>query len=233
MQATRRRDVAACMLPLPPNAGRYRGLCSCTRRIADLRAARSPRGRCWYHPRPPWPKPRVSYWTASSYGPASRLPVSPTVIWTRAVPVLWDHVQRLILEADRGTEESVRMSKQRRKRQKRLRQPVDLRSQDGSLRFPHRINRRLPGHGRKGKQCVKVPVTWEEKLAKAKHLATYRVALHLLFPILEKKRAANLSRCRLWPSRTKVVSPRQKSRALGELKRLGLVNVTRNPRKSP
>ncbi len=84
---------------------------------------------------------------------------------------------------------------------------------------------------RKGKQFIKVPVTWEEKLAKAKHLATYRVALHLLFQFWKKRgKPITLSNMAL---ADKGVSPRQKSRALGELKRLGLVNVTRNPRKSP
>ena len=85
---------------------------------------------------------------------------------------------------------------------------------------------------RKGKQqFVMVPLHWTEKLAKAKHLATYRVALHLLFQTWKKRgKTIPLSNMGL---RDKGVSPREKSRALKELERFGLIKVARNRGKSP
>jgi hypothetical protein len=78
---------------------------------------------------------------------------------------------------------------------------------------------------------VKVPGLWVERLAQAHHLATYRVALHVLH--------------RHWKSRGKPftlsngivaiegVSRWQKWRGLRELEQLGLVAIERRRRKSP
>jgi hypothetical protein len=89
-----------------------------------------------------------------------------------------------------------------------------------------------PSPRRKGKQqFIMVPLHWEEKLAKAKHLATYRVALHLLFQIWKKRgKTLTLSNMSITD---KGVSPRDKWRALKELEQCGLIKVTRNHGKSP
>jgi LmbE family N-acetylglucosaminyl deacetylase len=84
---------------------------------------------------------------------------------------------------------------------------------------------------RQRQHFVKVPWRWVERLAKARHIATYRVALHVLY--------------RHWKggglpfalSNTAVagegVRPRRKWEALQELEHLGLVTVERRRRRSP
>jgi len=84
---------------------------------------------------------------------------------------------------------------------------------------------------RKRRHFIKVPLLWVERLAEARHIATYRVALHLLYqnwkmggqpvplpngPLI----AAGIARGTKW-------------RALSELERLGLVIVERRKRKAP
>ena len=78
---------------------------------------------------------------------------------------------------------------------------------------------------------VRFPCLWKEELTKARHIASYRVALHLLHETWKTDRkTVELSNEAL---RTEGVSRRQKWRALEELTRLGLVAVERRPRKTP
>ena len=84
---------------------------------------------------------------------------------------------------------------------------------------------------RRRNHFIKVPKSWEEELRKARHVSTYRVALHLLY--------------RHWKSREEPiplsnvalaevgVTRREKWRALGELEHLGLVEVVRRSRRVP
>jgi hypothetical protein len=78
---------------------------------------------------------------------------------------------------------------------------------------------------------VRVPWPWIEQLAKARHIATYRVALHVLYrhwkgggkPFALSNTAMGdqgVSRWRKWE-------------ALGELEQLGLITVERRNRQSP
>ena len=54
---------------------------------------------------------------------------------------------------------------------------------------------------------VKVPWTWIERLATARYIATYRVALHMLYR--HWKRAANPSHCQRHDGRWKASSGEQ------------------------
>ena len=90
----------------------------------------------------------------------------------------------------------------------------------------------VPEKIRKRRQhFIKVPWTWVERLAKARHIATYRVALHVLYrhwkggglPFTLSNVAVvddGVSRQRKWE-------------ALQELEQLGLVAVERRERRSP
>jgi hypothetical protein len=102
-----------------------------------------------------------------------------------------------------------------------------------ALRPGEIIGRRIePEKVRKRReQFVRVPWTWIEQLAKARYIATYRLALHLLY--------------RHWKSggqpftlsngavAEEGVTRRTKWRALCELEQLGLVTIERRKRKSP
>jgi hypothetical protein len=78
---------------------------------------------------------------------------------------------------------------------------------------------------------VIVPCTWWHLLARAQHIVTYRVALHLLDQSWRTgEPAVPLSNCCL---EGEGVSPASKNRALIELQELGLIRVKRQWRKSP
>jgi hypothetical protein len=90
----------------------------------------------------------------------------------------------------------------------------------------------VPGQiKRRRRQFVMVPWIWIEKLGTARYVATYRVALHVLY--------------RHWRGRGEPftlsngmvaiegVSRWQKWRGLRELERLGLIAIERRPRRSP
>jgi hypothetical protein len=78
---------------------------------------------------------------------------------------------------------------------------------------------------------IMVPLTWKSRLAKAKHAATLKLALHLLFETWRRKDAkVALSNARMAEDG---ISRWQKWRALGELEQLGLVRIERRKRKSP
>jgi hypothetical protein len=76
-----------------------------------------------------------------------------------------------------------------------------------------------------------VPGLWQEQLTKARHIATYRSALHILRrhwensgePFTLSNGALELVNVSRW----------QKWRALGELEQLGLIAIERRKRKSP
>jgi hypothetical protein len=81
------------------------------------------------------------------------------------------------------------------------------------------------------KHFVKVPWTWVEKLTAARHIATHRVALYVLYrhwkaggsPFTLSNMAVadvGVNRWRKWD-------------ALGELERLGLITIERRQRKTP
>jgi len=92
---------------------------------------------------------------------------------------------------------------------------------------------------REQKQFIMVPYTWSLALAKATHVSTYRVALHLLHldwqnqgrPIQPANRrsipVSNMAMEEIG------VSARSKSRALAELRKLGLIEVVRAHGKAP
>ena len=78
---------------------------------------------------------------------------------------------------------------------------------------------------------VKVPGIWAERLARARYIVSYRVALHLLYRHWKAGgRSFSLANGSL---KTEGVARGTKWRALRELERLGLITVERRPRKSP
>ena len=80
---------------------------------------------------------------------------------------------------------------------------------------------------------VRVPLGWVHRLAGARHVSTYRVALHLHhreFRAINKGAAIGLPNGAL---EADGVTPRQKWRALAELEKLGLVKINRRARRSP
>jgi hypothetical protein len=84
---------------------------------------------------------------------------------------------------------------------------------------------------RRRRHFVKVPWAWVEKLAEARYISTYRVALHVLYRDWETHgEAFTLSNGAL---AMEGVSRRQKWRALEELEGLGLISIERRRRKTP
>jgi hypothetical protein len=81
------------------------------------------------------------------------------------------------------------------------------------------------------KLFVRVPWAWVDRLKDARHISTYRVALHVLYEFWRNGgRAILLSNAALNEANV----PRwAKWDALRELEGLGLVAVERRPRKSP
>jgi hypothetical protein len=76
-----------------------------------------------------------------------------------------------------------------------------------------------------------VPGIWKEQLTKARHIATYRIVLHILMRDWESGgEPFTLSNGAL---ALENVSRRQKWRALEELEQLGLIVIERRKRKSP
>jgi hypothetical protein len=78
---------------------------------------------------------------------------------------------------------------------------------------------------------IRFPWTWADKLTKARHISTYRVALHLLYQ--HWKTGGGPIQLANGSLATEGVERRQKWRALRELEQLGLIAVKRRPRKSP
>lgn len=84
---------------------------------------------------------------------------------------------------------------------------------------------------RRRQQFVMVPWVWAEKLATVRYIATYRVALHILYrhwrgrgePFTLSNGAMLMEGVSRW----------QKWRALGELEKLGLITIERRQRKTP
>ena len=78
---------------------------------------------------------------------------------------------------------------------------------------------------------VKVPGTWVERLATARYIATYRVALHALYRHWKGHGMSfTLSNTAMVDEG---VSRHRKWEALGELEQLGLITVERRKRRSP
>jgi hypothetical protein len=77
---------------------------------------------------------------------------------------------------------------------------------------------------------VKVPWTWIERLATARYISTYRVALHVLYHYWKTSKPFVLPNGNL---SMEGVERRAKWRGLRELERLGLVSIERRRRKSP
>jgi hypothetical protein len=84
---------------------------------------------------------------------------------------------------------------------------------------------------RKRRHFIKVPLLWFERLAEARHIATYRVALHLLYQAW--KMSGQPVPLPNGPLIAEGIARGTKWRALGELERLGLVIVERRKRKAP
>jgi hypothetical protein len=78
---------------------------------------------------------------------------------------------------------------------------------------------------------VKVPWIWVERLGEARYIATYRLALHVLY----RHWKANGKPFTLANGEIKMGSTSrwQKWRALAELEKLGLITVKKRGRKSP
>ena len=78
---------------------------------------------------------------------------------------------------------------------------------------------------------VRVPWPWIEQLAKARHIATYRVALHVLYQHWKGRgKPFTLSNTAM---RDQGVSRWRKWDGLRELEQLGLIIVERRKRRSP
>ena len=84
---------------------------------------------------------------------------------------------------------------------------------------------------RKSQHFVKVPVLWVERLAESHHLATYRLALHLLYR--SWKTGSHSVALPNVPLVAEGIARGTKWRALRELERLGLVVIERRQRKAP
>ena len=80
-------------------------------------------------------------------------------------------------------------------------------------------------------QFVKVPWVWIDRLAKARHISTYRVALRVLH--LHWKRSGQQFALSNGMLEMDGVNRWGKWDALHELEQLGLIRVERRPRKSP
>jgi len=87
-------------------------------------------------------------------------------------------------------------------------------------------------HVKRKRTCfVGVPCAWWHLLGRAKHIVSYRVALHLLDQGWRSgEPVVPLSNCSL---KGEGVSRSGKNRALKELQDLGLIQVERQRRKSP
>jgi hypothetical protein len=81
------------------------------------------------------------------------------------------------------------------------------------------------------KQFIKVPFTWYERLNAARHIATYRVALYVLY--LHWKHGGQPFPLANGMLAMDGVNRFRKSDGLRELEALGLVRVDRRQRKSP
>jgi hypothetical protein len=89
----------------------------------------------------------------------------------------------------------------------------------------------VPRKIQKRRYFVKVPSTWIERLVEARHIATYRVALHVLYRHWKGGGAPfTLSNTAM---ANEGVTRHRKWEALGELEQLGLVTVERRKRRSP
>jgi hypothetical protein len=78
------------------------------------------------------------------------------------------------------------------------------------------------------RRFVKFPGLWTERLAKARHIATYRVALRVL-----QKHWQGRGRPFPLPNNIEGVTRWAKSAALAELEQFGLIRLERRLRKSP
>jgi hypothetical protein len=83
----------------------------------------------------------------------------------------------------------------------------------------------------KGERFVKFPLIWVERLVVARHIATYRVALHALHQHWRNRgQSFTLSNRSMG---AEGVERRAKWRALRELEHLGLIMIERRKRRSP
>ena len=80
---------------------------------------------------------------------------------------------------------------------------------------------------RQRQQFVMVPWWWVERLKAARHVATYRVALYVLYRHWKTGKPVPVSNKALG------LSPRSKWRAIRELERMGLVCVQTHPARAP
>jgi hypothetical protein len=87
------------------------------------------------------------------------------------------------------------------------------------------------GRPNKERHFIRVPITWFERLAGVRQVATYHVALHLLYRAWRHgSRSAVLSNALLV---CEGIPRWQKWRALRELERRGLITVERRQRRAP
>jgi predicted transcriptional regulator len=101
-----------------------------------------------------------------------------------------------------------------------------------SYRAPEIVERRVrvPAKIQKRRrQFVQVPWVWIEQLAKARHIASYRVALYVLYQ--HWKNAGEPFT--LSNAAVEGVARGTKWRALRELEQIGLITIERRQRKAP
>jgi hypothetical protein len=77
-----------------------------------------------------------------------------------------------------------------------------------------------------------VPRSWSDRLKSARHINTYKLAVHLLYQYWRTGKPIALTNVAL-ANTAGVPNPRAKWRALRELERLELVEVQRRRRRSP
>ena len=93
----------------------------------------------------------------------------------------------------------------------------------------NKVSKKVPRS--RARKFTMFPGAWEERLTKARHLATYRVALHILYRAWRHKGEPILLANEQLAD--KGVTRRNKWRALAELEQLGLITVVKRQRKSP
>ena len=81
------------------------------------------------------------------------------------------------------------------------------------------------------RHCTVIPRAWELRLLQAKRISTYRLALELLYLRWYGKGKAVTVSDKV--AQAVKISATSKWEALAELEQLGLIEVTRSPRRAP
>ena len=88
-----------------------------------------------------------------------------------------------------------------------------------------------PAKAKWQRHFIRVPCAWADRLESSTRISTYRIALRLIYATWRNGgRSIRLGNAALGRGG---ITPRAKRLALGELERMGLIRVQRQPRKSP